>query len=71
MLGFPPAIWFAGDSITYVKASITHKPSTSRESGYSLLLMLLKPLHSFAVVTAVQHLLGLAIAAAMAPPTVT
>lgn len=62
MLGFPPAIWFAGDSITYVKASITHKPSTSRESGYSLLLMLLKPLHSFAVVTAVQHLLGLAIA---------
>jgi Dolichyl-phosphate-mannose-protein mannosyltransferase len=62
MLGFPPAIWFAGDSITYVNTAITHKPSISRESGYSLFLILLKPLHSFAVVTAAQHLMGLAIA---------
>lgn len=62
MLGFPPAIWFAGDSITYVNDAITHKPSLSRESGYSLMLLALKPLHSFAVVTAVQHLMGLAIA---------
>lgn len=62
MLGFPPAIWFAGDSITYVNTAITHKPSLSRESGYSLFLILLKPLHSFAVVTAAQHLMGLAIA---------
>src|SRR5882724_9926914 len=61
MLGFPPAIWFAGDSITYVNTAITHKPSISRESGYSLLLMALEPLHSFAVVTAVQHAMGLAI----------
>jgi hypothetical protein len=62
MLGFPPAIWFAGDSIAYVDTAITHKPSLSRESGYSLMLLALKPLHSFAVVTAVQHLMGLAIA---------
>jgi hypothetical protein len=63
MLGFPPAIWFAGDSITYVNTAITHKPSISRESGYSLFLVALRPWHSFAVVTAVQHLMGLAIAA--------
>jgi hypothetical protein len=62
MLGFPPAIWFAGDSITYVNVAITHKPSLSRESGYSVFLILLKPLHSFALVTAIQHLMGLAIA---------
>jgi 4-amino-4-deoxy-L-arabinose transferase-like glycosyltransferase len=62
MLGFPPAIWFAGDSITYVNVAITHVPSLSRESGYSLMLLALKPLHSFAVVAAVQHLMGLAIA---------
>jgi hypothetical protein len=65
MLGFPPAIWFAGDSITYVNTAITHKPSISRESGYSLFLMALQPRHSFAVVTAVQHLMGLAIAVAI------
>jgi hypothetical protein len=59
-LGFPPAIWFAGDSITYVNAALTHVPSISRQSGYSLMLLLLEPLHSFAVVTAVQHLMGLA-----------
>ena len=60
ILGFPPAIWFAGDSITYVNTAITLKPSISRESGYSLLLVALAPLHSFAVVTGVQHLMGLA-----------
>jgi hypothetical protein len=61
MLGFPPAIWFAGDSISYVTAALDHSPGVSRESGYSLLLLALEPLHSFAVVTAVQHLMGLAI----------
>jgi hypothetical protein len=61
MLGFPPAIWFAGDSIDYVRTVFTHRPSLSRESGYSIFLFLLRPLHGFAVVTAVQHLMGLAI----------
>jgi hypothetical protein len=63
MLGFPPAIWFAGDSITYVSSALTHSPSPSRQSGYSLLLIALEPLHSFAVVTGVQHLMGLAMGA--------
>jgi Dolichyl-phosphate-mannose-protein mannosyltransferase len=58
--GFPPAIWFAGDSISYVTSALAHSPGVSRVSGYSLLLMALRPLHSFAVVTGVQHLMGLA-----------
>jgi hypothetical protein len=61
MLGVPPAIWFAGDSIAYVHTALTHVNSLSRQSGYSLMLLLLEPLHSFAVVTTVQHLMGLAI----------
>ncbi|HEU5420746.1 MAG TPA: hypothetical protein VFV41_23870 [Streptosporangiaceae bacterium] len=59
-VGFPPAIWFAGDSIVYVNTALTHVPSISRQSGYSLFLLLLQPLHSFAVVTALQHAMGLA-----------
>jgi hypothetical protein len=62
MLGFPPAIWFGGDSESYVYSALRLSPSTSRESGYGLMLLLLRPFHSFAVVTAVQHLMGLAIA---------
>jgi hypothetical protein len=60
-LGFPPAIWFAGDSISYVTSALYHSPAISRVSGYSLLLIVLRPLHSFAVVTGVQHLMGLSI----------
>lgn len=60
MTGFPPAIWFAGDSISYVTSALAHSPGVSRVSGYSLLLIALRPLHSFAVVTCVQHLMGLA-----------
>ena len=62
MLGFPPAIWYGGDSISYLSTALHLYPGTSRESGYGLLLYLLRPFHSFAVVTGVQHLMGLAIA---------
>jgi hypothetical protein len=61
MLGFPPAIWFGGDSASYLSTALYHAPGTSRLSGYGLVLFLLKPFHSFAVVTAVQHLMGLAV----------
>lgn len=63
MLGFPPAIWFGGDSESYVYSALRLSPSTSRESGYGLMLLLLRPFRSFAVVTGVQHLLGVVIAA--------
>jgi hypothetical protein len=62
MLGFPPAIWFGGDSASYLSTALRLAPGTSRVSGYGLLLLALRPLHSFAVITAVQHLMGLAVA---------
>ena len=61
MLGFPPSIWFGGDSASYLSTALYHAPGTSRLSGYGFVLFLLKPFHSFAVVTAVQHLMGLAV----------
>jgi hypothetical protein len=61
MLGFPPAIWFGGDSVSYVNSSLHLWPGVSRESGYGVMLKFLEPFRSFVVVTAVQHLMGLAI----------
>jgi hypothetical protein len=62
MLGFPPAIWLGGDSKSYLTTGLSLIPGISRQSGYGLVLFLLRPLHSFLVVTAVQHLAGLAVA---------
>jgi hypothetical protein len=62
MLGFPPAIWFGGDSVSYVNSSLHLWPGVSRESGYGVMLKFLEPFRSFVVVTAVQHLMGLAVA---------
>jgi hypothetical protein len=62
MLGFPPAIWFAGDSVSYLRTAITLRPDLPRESGFSVLLLMLSPFRTFAAVTAVQHLMGLGIA---------
>ena len=33
MLGFPPAIWFGGDSASYLSTALYHAPGTSRLSG--------------------------------------
>ena len=60
MLAFPPAIWYGGDSVSYVNSGLHLWPGTSRESGYGVFLELLHPFHSFALVTLVQHLSGLA-----------
>jgi hypothetical protein len=55
-----PAWWFIGDSIDYVRDAILRLPNIWRPSGYSfLLLMPLRELHSLALITALQHLLGL------------
>ena len=32
MLGFPPAIWYGGDSVSYVNSGLTWYPGQSRES---------------------------------------
>ncbi|MEV5497842.1 hypothetical protein AB0M50_20830 [Nonomuraea fuscirosea] len=60
VLGFPPAILFYGDSFAFLREELT--PGTTRPSGYSLLLAVLRPAHSLSLVTVLQHLLGLALA---------
>lgn len=59
VLGYRPVAWF-NDSYSYVAAAVTHVPDTIRPSGYALLLSALEPLHHFAAVTFLQHVLGLA-----------
>ncbi|MFG3435941.1 hypothetical protein ACGF0J_01735 [Nonomuraea sp. NPDC047897] len=59
MLGYRPALWFP-DSYTYIVTVFRPRPDLVRPAGYSAFLKLLEPLHSFAAVTATQHLLGLA-----------
>lgn len=62
MIGFPPAIWFGGDTASYLSTALRHAPGTSRLSGYGVMLMLVRPFHSFVLVAALQHLAGLAVA---------
>lgn len=59
MLGYRPALWFP-DSYTYIVTVFKPRPDLVRPAGYSIFLKLLEPLHAFAAVTVVQHLLGLA-----------
>lgn len=60
MLGYAPALWFS-DSFDYVHAALKPYPHPVRPSGYSFLLTLLEPFHSFALVVGIQHLMGLAV----------
>jgi hypothetical protein len=61
MLGFRWALWF-NDSYQYLQFTTgPFRPDPTRPSGYSVYLRLLEPLHSFAVVTISQHVMGLAI----------
>ena len=62
MLGYPGALWFAGDSYVYIGAALRPQPNLSKATGYSFFLRLLLPFHSFTLVTGVQHLMGLLIA---------
>jgi hypothetical protein len=62
MLGYPGALWFAGDSYVYVGAALRLQPDLSKTTGYSLFLRALEPVHSFTLVTGAQHLMGLAVA---------
>ena len=61
MLGFRWVLWF-NDSYQYLVFAVgALKPDPTRPSGYSIYLRVLASLHSFAVVTVSQHLMGLAI----------
>jgi hypothetical protein len=60
VLGYPGALWFAGDSYVYLGASLRPQPDLSKTTGYSLFLRLLLPFHSLTLVVVLQHLMGLA-----------
>lgn len=62
MLGYRPALWFVGDSYTYLSMALRSRPRPERPSGYPFMLRLLEPFHSFTVVVAVQHAMILATA---------
>ncbi len=62
VLGYPGALWFAGDSYVYIGSALRLKPDLSKTTGYSLFLKVLQPFHSFTLVTVIQHLMGLAVA---------
>lgn len=61
MLGYGPAMWF-NDSYEYVSVALHPRPHPIRPDGYGFWLLLLKPFHSFTLVTFTQHLMGLATA---------
>jgi hypothetical protein len=60
-LGYRWQSWF-NDSFSYVRAAVTLTPNTTRPSGYPVFLWLLSPAHSYLLVTASQHLMGLLVA---------
>ena len=62
MIGYPGALWFAGDSYVYLGAALRLQPNLSKTTGYSLFLHALEPFHSLTLVAALQHLMGLAVA---------
>jgi hypothetical protein len=62
MLGYPGALWFAGDSYVYLGSALRLRPDLSKTTGYSLFLRALEPFHSLTLVTGVQHLMGLGVA---------
>ena len=60
MLGFQPAILFKLDSYDYLWDSAHLTPNPVNPTGYSLLLWVLRPFHSLALVAEdLQHLMGL------------
>jgi len=60
-LGYRWQAWF-NDSFQYVQNAVHFHLDPTRVSGYSMWLWVLEPLHSYAVVTILQHLMGLAVA---------
>jgi hypothetical protein len=59
-LAFRPIMWFGGDSASYLATGLRLIPDPARVGGYGFFLWALRPLHSFALVAALQHLMGLA-----------
>jgi len=60
-LGYRWQAWF-NDSFEYVQNTVHFRLDPTRVSGYSIWLKFLQPFHSYALVTILQHLMGLATA---------
>ncbi len=63
MAGYRPALWF-NDAFDYVRIGLSPFSHPLRPQGYGLFLWILKPMHSFALVIALQHLMVLCLAIA-------
>lgn len=63
MLGFPGAMLIP-DSADYVAVALRPVPFVIRPDGYSVMLRLLRPLHSLTAPIAVQHAMGVGIGVA-------
>jgi hypothetical protein len=64
IVGYRPLFWFT-DSASYLGTALNYVLSTTRPGGYSVFLAILGPLHSLALVGALQALMGLATAVAL------
>ena len=63
MAAYRPALWFHGDSFSYLARGADLSTHPVRPMGYAVLLRIFEPLpHSLVFVMALQHLLGLGIA---------
>jgi hypothetical protein len=59
-LGYRWQAWF-NDSFEYVANAVHFTLDPTRVSGYSVWLKILQPFHSYALITILQHLMGLAV----------
>lgn len=60
-LGYQWQVWF-NDSFDYIQNTVHFQLDTTRVSGYTIWLKILQPFHTYALVTILQHLMGLAVA---------
>jgi hypothetical protein len=60
-LGYRWQAWF-NDSFEYLEYTVKFGLDPVRVSGYSIFLKILEPVHSYALVTILQHLMGLSVA---------
>lgn len=59
-VGYQWQAWF-NDSFQYMGDVIGLHPDVTRPAGYAIFLKVLEPLHSYAAVTILQHLMGVAV----------
>src|SRR5947207_516631 len=55
MVGYPGALWFAGDSYVYLGAALRPQPNLSKTTGYSVFLHALEPFHSLTLVAGLRR----------------